>query len=38
MKTLTKSFLVEAAIAGLFAACLPVFAADAPAAADATTS
>jgi len=31
MKTLTKSFLVEAAVAGLFAAALPAFAADAPA-------
>ncbi|MBI5247458.1 MAG: hypothetical protein HY923_09765 [Elusimicrobia bacterium] len=30
MKTLSKSLVVEAALAGLFAAALPVFAADAP--------
>ena len=30
MKTLTKSLVVEAALAGLFAASMPVFAADAP--------
>ena len=30
MKTLTKSLVVEAALAGLFAACMPAFAADAP--------
>ena len=30
MKTLTKSLVIEAALAGLFAASMPVFAADAP--------
>ena len=30
MKTLSKSFVVEAALAGLFAAAMPVLAADAP--------
>lgn len=30
MKTLTKSLVVEAALAGLFAASMPVFAADMP--------
>ena len=30
MKTLTKSFVIEAALAGLFAASMPVFAADMP--------